>query len=336
MSHSQFHSKNLFILRHAWLNLWDKHMTTGRINQVTTFQNLAAWEQQRAPNTRQAPMGPTFLQREFVSDSKLRPSKEPFAMQLLSRLGRSKPTLFPDLTSFRRTASCLLQQKWWPSEGTTCDRRKQCCSPSRGGFPSVLIATSLAISKKSTSLSLCKQQQKDCVLDSVPTDFIFPKLVGSETIGLQKVHSKPAYPVSYRDASLIRHRTSQPIPSSKKAQRHTQCYFNLHTSPLVHTIAHIEVCSPTRPERLEIIFQLFRLFLLMVGNPHCLVLLCLIFTRRDKVCPQYRVRNLHDTDHLRTPQKLFRPLAYTSGISKQFCLSKNDEDLTQPLWSHLL
>ena len=22
-------------LRHAWLNLWDKHMTTGRINQVT-------------------------------------------------------------------------------------------------------------------------------------------------------------------------------------------------------------------------------------------------------------------------------------------------------------
>ena len=25
----------LLILRHAWLNLWDKHMTTGRINQVT-------------------------------------------------------------------------------------------------------------------------------------------------------------------------------------------------------------------------------------------------------------------------------------------------------------
>ena len=23
------------VLRHAWLNLWDKHMTTGRINQVT-------------------------------------------------------------------------------------------------------------------------------------------------------------------------------------------------------------------------------------------------------------------------------------------------------------
>ena len=35
MSRSQFYSIKLFILRHAWLNLWDKHMTTGRINQVT-------------------------------------------------------------------------------------------------------------------------------------------------------------------------------------------------------------------------------------------------------------------------------------------------------------
>ena len=38
MSHSQFHSIDLFTLRHAWLNLWDKHMTTGRINQVATFK----------------------------------------------------------------------------------------------------------------------------------------------------------------------------------------------------------------------------------------------------------------------------------------------------------
>jgi hypothetical protein len=38
MSHSQFHSTNLFILRHAWLNLWDKHMTTGRINQVAVVK----------------------------------------------------------------------------------------------------------------------------------------------------------------------------------------------------------------------------------------------------------------------------------------------------------
>ena len=39
MSHSQFHStKALFILRHAWLSLWDKHMTTGRINQITIIK----------------------------------------------------------------------------------------------------------------------------------------------------------------------------------------------------------------------------------------------------------------------------------------------------------
>ena len=43
MSHSQFHCINLFILRHAWLNLWDKHMTTGRINQVTTVHFPLLW-----------------------------------------------------------------------------------------------------------------------------------------------------------------------------------------------------------------------------------------------------------------------------------------------------
>ena len=40
MSHSQFHSVDLFTLRHAWLNLWDKHMTTGRINQVATNRRV--------------------------------------------------------------------------------------------------------------------------------------------------------------------------------------------------------------------------------------------------------------------------------------------------------
>ena len=36
MSRSQFQSKR-FILRHAWLNLWDERMTTGRINQIAIF-----------------------------------------------------------------------------------------------------------------------------------------------------------------------------------------------------------------------------------------------------------------------------------------------------------
>lgn len=36
MSHSQFQSKR-FILRRAWLSLWDERMTTGRINQVAAI-----------------------------------------------------------------------------------------------------------------------------------------------------------------------------------------------------------------------------------------------------------------------------------------------------------
>ena len=34
MSHSQIHYDQ-YVLRHAWLNLLSKHITAGRINQVT-------------------------------------------------------------------------------------------------------------------------------------------------------------------------------------------------------------------------------------------------------------------------------------------------------------
>ena len=51
MSHSQFHSIDLFILRHAWLNLWDKHMTTGRINQVS-YVELLLLQQHRSTSRR--------------------------------------------------------------------------------------------------------------------------------------------------------------------------------------------------------------------------------------------------------------------------------------------
>jgi hypothetical protein len=54
--------------------------------------------------------------------------------------------------------------------------------------------------------------------------------------------------------------------------------------------------------------RLFRPFLLIVGNLLCLVLLCLISARRDKVCPQYRVRNWSCTNTFQTPQKLSGPL----------------------------
>ena len=47
MSHSQFRCITL-ILRHAWLSLWDKHMTTGRINQVTILKPPSAAQRQQS------------------------------------------------------------------------------------------------------------------------------------------------------------------------------------------------------------------------------------------------------------------------------------------------
>jgi len=70
-----------------------------------------------------------------------------------------------------------------------------------------------------------------------------------------------------------------------------------------------------------IVFQVFLVFglsLLVVGNPVCLVLLCLISARRDKVCPLYRVRNWSDTNTLQTPQKLSGPLENSCTISPYF------------------
>ena len=60
MSRSQFYSTSLLILRHAWLNLLDKHMTTGRINQVTTLRLTPA-----GTCTRQPPPG-TNLQNDLA------------------------------------------------------------------------------------------------------------------------------------------------------------------------------------------------------------------------------------------------------------------------------
>ena len=59
MSHSQFHSIKVFTLRHAWLNLWDKHMTTGRINQITIVQT---WKRKH-PNDKLMPQTDVTPQR---------------------------------------------------------------------------------------------------------------------------------------------------------------------------------------------------------------------------------------------------------------------------------
>jgi hypothetical protein len=55
MSCTQFHRIKMFILRHAWLNLWNKHMTTGRINQVTFV-----WERKKSSQQQQNWRGSRF------------------------------------------------------------------------------------------------------------------------------------------------------------------------------------------------------------------------------------------------------------------------------------
>jgi hypothetical protein len=103
MSHSQFHSTKLFILRHAWLNLWDKHMTTGRINQVTTIHFALILMAQRPPSQ----MGVRQTSRGINYDTK----------------PQLRPPCSPDLTCFKHSSPCHTeQQRSWPSEGTTNNR----------------------------------------------------------------------------------------------------------------------------------------------------------------------------------------------------------------------
>ena len=64
MSHSQFHSIKLFTLRHAWLNLWDKHMTTGRINQITIVQRSPETQRDDVVLTQHIPYIPKQTCRE--------------------------------------------------------------------------------------------------------------------------------------------------------------------------------------------------------------------------------------------------------------------------------
>ena len=121
-------------------------------------------------------------------------------------------------------------------------------------------------------------QQKDCVLVLVHP-FISFNFGSSFQISIScelqrcvidSAHDKPANP-------------------SFSSWRHTQ---------FISTFMQAFACSPYRSVEsyyVGIVFQLFRPFLLMVGNPLCLVMLCLISARRDKVCPQYRVRNWHNT-----------------------------------------
>ncbi len=119
-------------------------------------------------------------------------------------------------------------------------------------------------------------------------------------------------------------------PFFKKSMKAYSIFFNLHTwvPQFPFEIPHRSIQSYWA-RMTWIVFQLFRLFLLIVGKLLCLVVLCLISARRDKVCPQYRVRNWHATNTLLAVQNPYEHVEHTCLIFSQFCFSKNDEELAE-------
>jgi hypothetical protein len=159
---------NWFILRHAWLNLWDKHMTTGRINQVTTFHFHAI-----APQRAQCVIHPILAISHcwllswlgvcpLIDEQFWLWHQEAFSwFSLLSNSNQFvRPPLSPGLTSFRSMSFCHLYKV------------QQNAMAFRGNYqwpalhenvhwswwiPNWLSASGLAIGKKSTMLHQCKQ-----------------------------------------------------------------------------------------------------------------------------------------------------------------------------------
>jgi hypothetical protein len=129
MSHSQFQSKR-FILRRAWLNLWDERMTTGRINQVAILlianfpsrDCLSRWtvRENRQPLTQH-----TGLSDWFQSFPRVKLSFDPVAISL------PKPSwIFPCACSVNPGPA--VTEHW--SQGSHSQSHN--CSVPLGGFES--------------------------------------------------------------------------------------------------------------------------------------------------------------------------------------------------------
>jgi len=113
-------------------------MTTGRINQVTTFLKNTKYSAARA----------TFLGRSSFTDS----------TRLWPSIAQRLPCP-PDLTWFRRISFCLLQQKEMAFKENYQQSAKKSYSLDHGGFPSVLVAKTVWPSASSPhSPSLCKHK----------------------------------------------------------------------------------------------------------------------------------------------------------------------------------
>jgi len=116
-------------------------------------------------------------------------------------------------------------------------------------------------------------------------------------------HISNLWPFSKNAAEFSTNALVQTVPSSQNS-------FQILVCTTTNIYWHARSDEP--PQKFEdlltirmtwIVFQVFQVFglsLLVVGNPVCLVLLCLIPARRDKVCPLYRVRNWSDTNTTKT------------------------------------
>ena len=193
MSHSQFHSTNLFILRHAWLNLWDKHMTTGRINQVTTFPEGTEYSVARA----------TFLGQEFVLWFNKTSAGEPEDCLVPRISHHSDPSAFCCFATKRNSL-----QRELPAISKTV-------SLDHGGFSSALIAEQVWPSASSPHFLPCASAETPVL------DFC--------TSRLKKVYPKSVFSSEEKHHWFGTRQASQPFSLSLQ-QRHTQLDFNLFKS----------------------------------------------------------------------------------------------------------
>jgi hypothetical protein len=113
MSRSQFQSK-IFILRHAWLNLWDERMTTGRINQVAIVPESQKTYWSLLP----------LISRCTVRNKKLLTKRRDGQSRNLinSQLGKTNLCIKRQITQARTPQSASRQNPTWRNSRKHCTR----------------------------------------------------------------------------------------------------------------------------------------------------------------------------------------------------------------------
>jgi hypothetical protein len=150
MSHSQFHSTNLFILRHAWLNLWDKHMTTGRINQVTVHTKThRPVKVERATTSRRKSVFHGWSSSHdcwFVRIPMSLRSFAPLRARYYVQTSVDRLALYPTLTNFDHRPP-VQRQRWMFNMKTTLSGTQAVKPAHTQAFLQMIKCTTLAIGK---------------------------------------------------------------------------------------------------------------------------------------------------------------------------------------------